>query len=331
MFGWGSGSDAVDQSRGSFSGYLWKMKKIKKTVVPQWAKRWYSIEGRHLRWYNSPTSELSGEIELADVSGVSRFESGEKGVFSFMVACPDRNLLLRASSAAEMKMWVRALQMQANLANGGNGMGILCKGKGQGNDMSSASLQKKLRSSSLESELNRKMVELDNLERSIESPGKSKLITVPDSDLKNKNKEGMESSSKRQEYKFHYVVGEETKEPSKRSTRQSSSHRTDEVPSTSWRNKAKKSKLKNDYDNDDHLDADEPAQSLYDREPEVEEADEVQVRRPYSRNSRRSSEYQDDIIYKEEPMSSKKKHAFTPKSIETRERDSRRSSRTAWI
>lgn len=151
----------VEQNRGSFSGYLYKMKRDKKTIVPQWTKRWYAIEGRHLRWYRSSTSDkFSGELELASVTGVNRFEGGEKGVFSFIVACPDRNLLLRASSTSEMKMWVLALQMQVNLAKGGNGMGIVCKPTGSG---SSTNLQKKLRSHTLQSELNRKMKELDNL------------------------------------------------------------------------------------------------------------------------------------------------------------------------
>ena len=61
-----------------------------------------------------------------------------------------------------MKMWIRAIQMQADLAMGGNGTGIVCKSH---SESSSVRTQKKLRSHTLESELNRKMMELDNLEK----------------------------------------------------------------------------------------------------------------------------------------------------------------------
>ena len=90
MFGWGDGSNSgkdlagnSEQLRGSsLSGYLWKMKREKKSVAPQWTKRWYSIEGRYLRWYRAPNSESeSGSLELKNVTGVSRFEAGGKGVF----------------------------------------------------------------------------------------------------------------------------------------------------------------------------------------------------------------------------------------------------------
>lgn len=168
MFGWGEGNNAkesCEQHRGSsLSGYLWKMKREKKTVVPQWSKRWFSIEGRNLKWYRASNSEAaSGSIDLRNITGAFRFEAGGKGVFSFAVYCSERSLLLRASNVAEMKMWLRAIQMQADLANGGNGTGILCKS----NQADGVRSQKKLRSHTLQSELNRKMMELDNLERSI--------------------------------------------------------------------------------------------------------------------------------------------------------------------
>jgi len=86
MFGWGDGPTKEvtgDQTRGSsLSGFLWKMKREKKTVVPQWTKRWFSIEGRYLRWYHSSNSEsASGSLELKVITGVSRFEAGDKGVY----------------------------------------------------------------------------------------------------------------------------------------------------------------------------------------------------------------------------------------------------------
>lgn len=166
MFGWGdSVPKESEQSRdASFSGYLWKMKREKKAVVPQWSKRWFSIEGRYLRWYSHANSEsASGHIEFEQITGVCRFESGGGGVYSFLIYHPDRNLLLRASSGGEMKMWLRAIQMQADLAKGGDGMGILCKP----NPSDGVARQRKMRSSTLESELNRKLVELDRLEKGL--------------------------------------------------------------------------------------------------------------------------------------------------------------------
>lgn len=173
IFGWGEDAKENDESpsgrSASLSGYLWKMKREKKLVVPQWSKRWFSIEGRVLRWYNAANSEnCSGEIELKDITRVSPFEAGGKGVFSFTVYYPDRNLLLRASSVSEMKMWVRAIELQADLARGGNGMMMLRK-------TSSIENKKKLKSHSLENELNRQMEELNKIQSDLDqSVGDSK-------------------------------------------------------------------------------------------------------------------------------------------------------------
>lgn len=43
----------------SLNGYLWKMKQEKKSLVPQWNKRWFSIEGKFLRWYRNPNDASS--------------------------------------------------------------------------------------------------------------------------------------------------------------------------------------------------------------------------------------------------------------------------------
>lgn len=166
IFGWGEDSKENEEASGrsaSLSGYLWKMKREKKLVVPQWSKRWFSIEGRVLRWYQTANSEsCSEEIELKNITGVSPFEAGGKGVFSFTVYYPDRNLLLRASSVSEMKMWVRAIELQADLARGGNGMWMLRKSNSV--DLN----KKKLKSHSLENELNRQMEELDKIQNDLD-------------------------------------------------------------------------------------------------------------------------------------------------------------------
>jgi hypothetical protein len=109
-------------------GYLWKMKRAPKMALlsPQWTRRFFSIEGRRLKWYDSESSTAEkGSVDLRTITGVSRFEPGNKGVSSFIVCCPERNLLLRASSAAEMEKWIRAIQTQADRARGGSGMGVI--------------------------------------------------------------------------------------------------------------------------------------------------------------------------------------------------------------
>jgi hypothetical protein len=47
-------------------GYLWKMKRNIKLHLPQWNKRWFTIEGRQLKWYaNDSVAEESGHINLS--------------------------------------------------------------------------------------------------------------------------------------------------------------------------------------------------------------------------------------------------------------------------
>lgn len=331
MFGWGSwGLDDSnpEQSKGSFSGYLWKMKRTKKTIVPQWAKRWYSIEGRYLRWYTSPSSdEQCGEIELESVTGVNRFESSGNGVNSFVISCPDRNLLLRASSPAEMKMWMRALQMQANLAKGGNGMGILCKT--QANDRHFTNLQKKLRSHTLESELDRTIAELDMLQRSI-SESDYASVENPESDKKPSLNTESRSSSKG---KFDYVVGERREKERVPSSQKFTSHsrqnsrECDDVISSA----KPRSSTREDYEykeNDDDVDLlNRDADGV--EEPESD-SDARRVRRVInvSRHSKRSGDYKETIVSAEGASSNEqlRESGFSiPKSFD------KRNSRNAWI
>jgi hypothetical protein len=50
----------------SLGGYLWKMKRKYKVHLPQWNKRWFSIEGKYLKWYTKESSlEPSGQILLS--------------------------------------------------------------------------------------------------------------------------------------------------------------------------------------------------------------------------------------------------------------------------
>ena len=132
MLGWiSSANDHTDRSNcqrtSVLCGYLWKMKRNKKLMVPQWNKRFFSIEGKYLRWYKSHTDEhWSGFINLLTVTNIQQFE--QQGSYSFIMNCPDRNLLLRANSSQELSKWVRVLQMQTDNAKGGNGTSIVANG-----------------------------------------------------------------------------------------------------------------------------------------------------------------------------------------------------------
>lgn len=46
-------------------------------------------------------------------------------VVSFVIRNPDRNLLLRAATANERDMWIRAVASQADRARGGKGTSII--------------------------------------------------------------------------------------------------------------------------------------------------------------------------------------------------------------
>lgn len=68
------------------SGYLEKMKKEPRMILPQWNRRWVTIEDLTLRWRASETTAattISGEIPLKGITSVQSFESGSKGAFRY--------------------------------------------------------------------------------------------------------------------------------------------------------------------------------------------------------------------------------------------------------
>ena len=177
----------------SLNGFLWKMKRNhqKIALVPQWNKRWFSIEGKLLKWYPTPSAEkASGMVDLRFITSITKFESS-LGVFSFILSYPDRNLLLRAQSLSDMNKWMRALQFQADIVRGGDGTGIVSdvnsscsnpQGKGRG-------LKDKYRPATLEANLEATMAKLQVLENQVmKSAGlkaKSKLEKDRETALKN--------------------------------------------------------------------------------------------------------------------------------------------------
>lgn len=109
----------------SFRGSLLKMKRSQNLLSPTWGKRWFSIEGRYLRWYRSESDvSFSGMIDLRHVRNIS--VSAEGGNTTFVVSSDDRNLVLRSwSSPSDMKNWLRALHFYSDLARGGDGLSIV--------------------------------------------------------------------------------------------------------------------------------------------------------------------------------------------------------------
>lgn len=101
-----------EHSSVSLSGYLWKMKRNKRFLTSQWTKRWFSIEGKDLKWYSSSQNinQPSNSIDLYYVTYISRFEMNK--TYSFIINHRDRNLMIRAENLDTMEKWIRALQQQ---------------------------------------------------------------------------------------------------------------------------------------------------------------------------------------------------------------------------
>lgn len=162
--------DETSTRSSSLCGYLWKMKRShqKRILVPQWNKRWFSIEGRLLKWYTVAQAEVSsGMVDLRFITNVSAFEA--QGVFSFILSYPDRNLLLRASNLSDMNKWIRALQFQTDIVRGGCGMTIVtdCNTSGSSPQGKGRAVKEKYRPPTLEANLEAAMVRLQILENRV--------------------------------------------------------------------------------------------------------------------------------------------------------------------
>ena len=108
----------------SYRGSLLKMKRSQNLLAPTWGKRWFSIEGRYLRWYRAESDvSFSGMIDLKHVRNISVCAEG--GNTTFVVSCDERNLILRTSTYNEMKNWLRALHFYSDIARGGDGLSIV--------------------------------------------------------------------------------------------------------------------------------------------------------------------------------------------------------------
>lgn len=92
------------------------MKSSERLLASQWNKRFFTLEGKQLKYYQTEASvEASKVIELLSIESIRRFENGDHGVFSFVLKTPERSYFLRAESKGDMKRWVRGLKDQQDL------------------------------------------------------------------------------------------------------------------------------------------------------------------------------------------------------------------------
>jgi len=135
-----------DTPQAPCSGFLWKKKR--RTTAnsgsngnsggsggsllggSEWTKRWFTLEGRFLRWrWSSLSSEASGSIDLRDVISLREMhDKSQQEQTDFALQTEARCFYLRAPSGSEARRWVRALQMYSDRAKGGDGTGIISSG-----------------------------------------------------------------------------------------------------------------------------------------------------------------------------------------------------------
>lgn len=145
--------NSVNNSREVYcrlEGWLYKLKRNNiSSILPQWNKRYFTIEGMYLKWYKSSTSSnASSFINILEIEKVSNFEH-VNGIYSFIIVHPSRNLMLRASSVSELNKWINSIQSQIDLYKNKD--------------------KKKNVSSSLESQLDTIFTSLDKLQHSVGS------------------------------------------------------------------------------------------------------------------------------------------------------------------
>ena len=125
--------------------------------------------------------QASGSVDLDQVTRVCSFES-QGSTFSFILSYPSRNLFLRAFSLSEMRMWIRAIQMQADMSTGGNGYRLPSSpSSAAATSSGSPSKAKTMKgivagSRTLDKEIDRVLAELDAEERKIQQSRRSTLV-----------------------------------------------------------------------------------------------------------------------------------------------------------
>jgi hypothetical protein len=162
----------------AMDGWLMKLKRGKGgVIIPSWNRRWFSLEGRYLKWYKSVADTIPRSfVDLQLVTRVTPFET-EGGTYSFIISHPDRNLMLRADNMDEMNQWLRAIRVQVDLLRGGNGtssMNVVMEKR----DSNDSPQSKNNRKRSIEVELDKALSALTNLEVEEKTSTTTKTITT---------------------------------------------------------------------------------------------------------------------------------------------------------
>jgi hypothetical protein len=109
------------------SGWLKKRKQQDNFLLPNWNQRWVSVQNDRILWRHSKDIELAGIVELQHVESVYKVEiledvSSNKGRI-FVVKSRKKTICFMAPSESECDRWVRCIQLQLDLRNGGTALG----------------------------------------------------------------------------------------------------------------------------------------------------------------------------------------------------------------
>lgn len=199
----------------SHRGYCYKMRRSHNLLAPQWGKRWFSIEGRYLRWYRQESDiSPSGMVDLRHVRSITKVDIN--GAYTFCVTCEDRNLIMRANTLSEMNSWFRALHRHADLARGGDGTNVVSDFneaplRSKNVILSSAKNNKGRNRLTLEEEIDLNLQKLNELEIEVSTP-------VPDFVIEEKVGDKFEATSDNSG-DFHYSQQQQSINYSKHSQR----------------------------------------------------------------------------------------------------------------
>ena len=108
------------------SGWLKKRKQKDNFLFPNWNQRWVSVQNDKILWKHSKDIELAGIVELQHVESVYKVEildaSPNKGRV-FVIKSRKKTICFMALSESECERWVRSIQLQLDLRNGGTVQG----------------------------------------------------------------------------------------------------------------------------------------------------------------------------------------------------------------
>lgn len=90
---------------------------------PVWKSYWFAIEGRELNWYETDRMiSKIGSFELVTLHKIERNREIPHSAFLFNA---HEDLAIRGRSEHELEMWLRAIELYADLSRGGDGTGIV--------------------------------------------------------------------------------------------------------------------------------------------------------------------------------------------------------------